>query len=169
MRISHSVVLPAFWAAIARLQGLLSKSFRMIPASSESFEDAFSGLLESAGAVGMPPERVQKRFRSLSRNRAQKHRSRRRLLAKKAHLLAHDDPSDPSEVAGRNELVDMARREISQDEWEILQGIAQDRNLPEIANRFGLSVPALKSRVFRIRERIRSSAVGGKILAALSA
>jgi hypothetical protein len=169
MHTNLGIVLPAFWAAIAQLQVLVSKARRAAPSSGEAFDEALTCLLDDSGGEHQPAKEVQRRFRSLSRNRAQKHRARRHLLVKKPHVFALSPSPNPALQAERNELVVMTRDMVSADEWELLQEVAHDRSFSELAEHHRLSVPALKSRIFRIRERIRISSVGSKILRALTA
>ena len=66
-----------------------------------------------------------------------------------------------------SELVGLIRRCVPKADWQVLWMLAQGCSYGEIAACCGLTVESLKSRVCRIRGRIRESRVGRMLQAAL--
>jgi DNA-directed RNA polymerase specialized sigma24 family protein len=85
--------------------------------------------------------------------------------------IAEEDARNPvekhTEAVATRELVSLIRREISESDWSILWMLAEGFTYGEVADKFGMSVAKLKSRVRRTRSRIRSSPTGRWVQEAL--
>ena len=169
MRGTSVVGLPPLWAAVALLQVRLAACFRSTPSQGESEDEAFSCIVDECGRGELSASRIERRFRNLTRNRAQKFRSRRRFLSCNSHLFAGSPSIDPREVAANRELSNLVRGEVSAADWCLLREIADGMSIDQLAAKHGASPSSIKSRVFRARDRIRESQAGRRVAHALSA
>jgi DNA-directed RNA polymerase specialized sigma24 family protein len=133
-------------------------------------EDALTTLLGRFGAIPTPldPGAVQRQFDYLCVNRATKYRHRMRLDRRIAEVDAHNPVEKHTEAVATRELVSLIRREMSESDWSILWMLAEGFTYGEVADKFGMSVARLKSRVSRTRSRIRSSPTGRWVQEALA-
>jgi DNA-binding CsgD family transcriptional regulator len=121
------------------------------------------------GATLPDPERLRRRFDHLRANRATKFRRRAKLDRQIAKRTPSAVTEAVDEVVAVKELTELVHLETSESEWELLRLLADGFTYNEIADRHGTSVESLKSRVSRVRSRIRLSPAGLVIQKALGA
>ncbi len=115
------------------------------------------------------PDRIRRWFDTLRANRATKFRGRAALDRKFTGRAASRPSPAMVDILAVEELAGMVRRETSESEWDLLHQLADGYTYGEIAGRRGVSIATLKSRVSRIRRRVRISPSGRAIEAALVA
>jgi hypothetical protein len=142
------------WEAIERLQHFID-SRKVTPVAFGS-DEALSAVLDYFPKDSVPSaEHIERRFRCLRRNRVRKQRNRVRLLF--AAALHNHDGSSSNRIDDADELCD-ARRRMTPAEWALFQRIAAGETLGEIAQDSGLSFGQLRTRLCRLRSRVRSVA-----------
>ena len=112
---------------------------------------------------------LRKRYNSLCRNRLSKQKHRReldRLRSRATHrrggsdfgsvLLTAPDPDAFNEVAYQR-LTDLLRTVLLEEELALLLEIANGNSYADMAHNRNMTVPSLKSRVFRVRKKVRNS------------
>jgi DNA-directed RNA polymerase specialized sigma24 family protein len=121
------------------------------------------------GCGASDPHGVQREFDCLCANRTAKYRRRAQLDRRFAGTGQVFQTQPIIEVVALRELAEMVRRATSDIDWQILRMLAEDFTYAEVADRLGMSVGKLKSRVSRARCRLRSSPAGRHIQEALAA
>lgn len=160
--------LPGRWCVFHRLNSL-GRSQKINPRSLGR-DDALTALLDRFGTAQAPsdPGIHQRQFDYLCVNRATKYRHRVRLNRRIAEGTANFLIEQHTEAVAMRELVSLVRREISDSDWSILWMLAEGFTYREVADKFGMSVVRLKSRVCRTRSRIRNSSTGRWIQEAMA-
>ncbi len=146
-------------------------------------EEALDQILDEIVAnPSVSEERIYKRFRSLSRNRRSKYCYRRDLdwnrgrpdrrrggqyFSSPSFQSPAPNVFDVFEDIARAELVTLVRSVLPQEDFHLLWEIAEGISYRDLAYARAVSIATIKARVFRIRERIRTSAVGEALRAAL--
>ena len=143
-------------------------------------EEALDKVLDEVVAnPSISEERIYRRFGSLSRNRRSKYCHRRNLEQNRARPSCrrgsrYFGSSSPQTVApdlleqvARADLVRLVRSVLPEDDFGLLWEIAEGTSYRDAARARAISVASLKALVFKIRERVRTCAVGQVLRAAI--
>ena len=144
------------WQVFERLQHSIDA--RILNADAFGAEEALTDLLDDF-AKGFVPTAgyVKRRFRSLRQNRSRKHRHRLALSSAVAR---------PEHVAGDTGRVDDAdhlrfvRDCVTAGEWALLQHVAAGDTCDDFALATTASAAQVRTRLSRLRSRLRASAIG---------
>jgi len=154
-------VLPFPWNTFQRLQAATDS--RIINARTNGREEALTVLLEELAAGKVPPnaETMERRYRTLSANRAKKYRYRvelgqRLVYEHQGERLGYDH----CDLLAFRELTRLALAKLLPRDWELLQEVGNGTSYRELARRLGKPVGTLKARVSRLRRQIRNMKVG---------
>ena len=141
--------IPAPWSLYHQLHALGHS--QKINSRTLGRDDALTALLGRFGATPTPldPGAVQRQFDYLCVNRATKYRHRMRLDRRYPEGDTHNPVEKHTEAVATKELVGLIRRELSESDWSILWMLAEGFTYGELADKFGMSVEKLKSRVRR--------------------
>jgi hypothetical protein len=114
---------------------------------------------------------VRKRYYSLCRNRLSKHKHRRALDRRRfrgSHrrggidfgsvLLSAPTRSVLDQIA-YGQVTDLIRTVLPEEDFTLLLEIADGRSCAEMASDRNMTVSALKSKAFRVREKVRNSGI----------
>ncbi len=161
------------WVSFAQIQcsedpELVDKSL----ARDEALDAVLNDIVADA-TVGV--ESTTRRFYSLCRNRLSKQRRRRQIDSLPFNsdrrrggaefggapttLVAHD----PLHQLAHAQLVSLLRTVLPNEDVRILLALADGYSYSEMAEVRGRSVPSLKAKVFRVRERVRKSGIAGDL------
>lgn len=148
---------PDLWAEYASLQ---KRADRVTKLSHRAWaiEDQLNEFLDALEKSSLPvdEEARAKQQKNLLINRQNKHRHRLKLLQAQAATTPASSPpeqvTDPLIVA---ELIVRVRTLTTTQEWRILVLLAHAHDYAAIAQKEGISVAALKTRVTRCRQRLR--------------
>jgi hypothetical protein len=124
-------------------------------------------------------ERLRKRFHSLCHNRLSKQNHRRAL--DRQHFCATDRRgannvgsvllSPPArwvfDQVAYGQLIDLLRTVLPEEEFWLLLEIADGDSYANIARNRKITVSSLKSKAFRIREKVRNSRISATLYCAL--
>jgi DNA-directed RNA polymerase specialized sigma24 family protein len=176
--------LPHPWAVFATLQSSYEPD-----SVDESLarEEALNSILEEIAVnPDLPEVDIRKRFYNLRRNRVAKYWSHRRAHSNWIEL---GDPStrrggryrdesgtmrgvvefsDVSDEIAFRQLALMVKDHLPRADWKVLSDLARGVPYSRAAAARGISVGTLKTRVSRIRQRVRSSEVGALLAQSLS-
>lgn len=146
------------WAEYASLQERADQITKL-GHTAWAVEDQLNTFLESLanGSLPVDEEERAKRQKNLLINRQQKHRHRLRLLQEQAATAPTSSP--PEEILDKvieAELLVRVHILTTLQEWRILARLAHDHDYATIAQSEGVSVTALKTKVFRCRQRVRA-------------
>ena len=154
-------VLPFPWDTLQRLQAATDSP--VINARTKGREEALTMLVEELAEGQVPPdaETMERRYRTLSANRAAKYRHRKQLERQAAYEQGRQPvgPDHSDELALR-ELAGLAASQFAPGDWELLQAIGSGKSYSEVALTLGKPIGTLKSRVSRLRCHMRNSEVG---------
>ena len=161
--------LPAQWGVFHRLQAIGSS--RRVDSQTLGRDEALTALSDKFGTGCDPldPDSVQRQFDRLRVNRTAKYRRRVQLDRQIAENTQTILPAQHTQVVAIKELAELLHRETPEADWQILRMLADGFTYREIADQQGLSITNLKSRVFRVRCRLRSSPTGRQVQGALAA
>lgn len=150
------------WMAFSRLQRFLNSL--PIDATVWGRDEAATDLVDDLVSDDLSPTEVNRRFRGIALNRAGKHRNRAQLYAgfaaRRRGDAYHEDKQATEATA--HQLSQLVRRAVSVEEWNVLWRLAEGWSYEELAGVGGTSVVSLRTRVKRIRERVRQTVGGGK-------
>lgn len=159
------VAIDLAWQVIAALQ--LEADSPTIDRS-RAREEAFDVVLAETLADPTPnPDKADKRFRSLCRNRQSKHEHRRELeqnLYRPGYRRGGSDFGHAILTVPARTVLDelicdqltlVVRAELSKEEFEMLMEIADGASYDEMAQSRGLTTASLKSRILRARNKVR--------------
>jgi hypothetical protein len=127
---------------------------------SRSLRTQFDNLCCNRAAKYRHRIQLSKQFADL--RRAQRSEVERSLLSGRGLL-----PENHTGMVAIRELLSLARQCVSKGDWKILWMLAEGYSYGEIAGCYGLTIGNLKSRLSRIRSRIRKSPVGRLLHTAL--
>jgi hypothetical protein len=135
-------------------------------------EEALDAVL---GEIASDPSKdkglLRKRFSSLCRNRLSKRRNRRTLDRRRFRSTHRRCGADFGSILlmapGRSvfdelsysELINLVRTVLRKDELALLLEIADTVGYKDVAHDHAMTVSGLKSKIFRIREKVRSSRI----------
>jgi hypothetical protein len=135
-------------------------------------EEALNAVLEDVlTASNLDAGRVSKRFRSVCRNRLSKQRLRRtidrdRLRSPQRRCGIDFGPTpltspiqSPFDLSAANQLIDLLSTVLSADDLRLITEIADGRTYSDVARVQRRSVASIKAKVFRARERVRTSTI----------
>jgi hypothetical protein len=146
------------WIDFASLQDRLRRIDR-VDHKSWALEDQADAFLDSMIKASLPTE-IESRARWLNNlkvNRRKKHRKRLRLLEQHFASIYTDSPA--TVVLHRiiqTEQLRRVRALATPREWGVLWDLANECDYQALASREDTSVVALKTRVCRLRDRLRS-------------
>lgn len=141
------------WQAFQDLQHFIST--RNLASHALACEEALSNVLdEFKPNVAPSAADVNRRFRSLRRNRVRKHRRRQALVAASAKV------PDGAPRPRLDHLDDLryVKSLTTDDEWRLIQGVANMSDYASLAAGNGLSVGQLRTRISRLRARVQAAA-----------
>jgi len=156
------------WNTLQRLQA--ASNSVVVNARSMGREEALTVIVGELAAGKVPPdeEAMERRFRTLSANRAVKYQTRKQIEAEAADLNRIEPVlHDLSDELAVQELTSLASSQLTLEDWQLLQDIGNGEPYIELALESRKSVGTLKSKVSRLRSRIRNSTVGRTILEAV--
>lgn len=162
--------LPAPWGVFHRLQTVAS--CRRISPLARGRDEALTELPDTFGAAGCDPpdpDDIRRRFDVLCGNRAAKYRRRAQIDRRIAGGTRATLADRHTHAVAVKELADLVRRAISDADWVIFRMLSEGFTYREVADRRGMTVEALKSRISRVRSRLRDSPVGRQVQDALAA
>jgi hypothetical protein len=143
------------WMAFSRLQHFLNSL--SIDATIWGRDEAGTDLVTDLANDDLSPAEVNRRFRGIALNRARKHRNRAQLYgdhAARCRGEAYHEDNQATDAAAR-ELLQLVRRAVSIEEWNVLWRLAEGSSYEELAGVAGTSEVSLRTRVSRVRERVR--------------
>ena len=123
-----------------------------------AIEDQLNHFLESiaAGSLSSEPESRTTQLHTLLCNRTKKHSHRARLLEQYPMSVPTSSRSlNPLEEVILRESLARVRREVSGQNWRILSSLANGKSYAEAAKGEQMSLSAFKSRISRLRIRLR--------------
>jgi hypothetical protein len=142
-------------------------------------DEALDAVLDDIVSAPAPDERaVQKRYYSLCRNRLSKQKNRRALDRSRSRgthrrggsefgsVLLTPPAHTVSDHLAYKQLVALISTELLAEELRLLLDIADGRSYVEMARDWNTSVSGLKSKAFRIRQKLRHSRIGATLLPA---
>ncbi len=156
------------WNTFQRLQ--TSTNSDVVNARAYGRDEALTVIMDELAAGKVPPdeETMERRFRTLSANRAVKYRTRRQLeIEATDHYRVEPVMQDLSDELAVQELVELASSQIAPDDWQLLQDIGNGESYVELALNRRKKAGTLKSTVSRLRCHMRKSEIGRVILEAL--
>jgi len=155
-------VLPFPWDTFCQLQRATALSLVVTPRTIGR-EEALTALAEDIAAGNVPAgrEEMERRFSSLSANRAAKYRQRGRLerLALQ-ELQPRCFREDSFEGVAIGELSRLTLSQVSPQDRQLLREMSIGMAYSEIASKRGWPVGTLKAHISRLRRRVRESRVG---------
>lgn len=153
-------VLPFPWDTLRRLQ-TATDSWLVNPRT-KGREEALLRLVEelAAGKVPSSPEVMERRYRTLSANRAVKYRHRTTVAGRVAyeHRVQHVD-LDPSELTALKELTVLVAAKLAPQDCWLMREIGDGASYREVAQELGMPVGTVKARVSRLRHYMRNTEV----------
>ena len=146
------------WCDYAFLQDR-SRRLTVVNHAAWALEDQLDQFLDSLskGVIPAEHEARDKWLTNLETNRAKKYRHRSALLRGRAAFMeieARVSPS-PVEAISVTEQLAIVQANTASQEWRILSNLAADDDYATVARAEGFTVPALKSKVYRCRARLR--------------
>jgi uncharacterized protein YerC len=145
------------WVEYASLQErALSNHYVGPPAW--AIEDQLNTFLRSlSGAcLAADAESRTRQFNNLAINRTRKHKHRARLLT--AFAATQTEVSAEKLILDKliqDQTLVTVRSLVSVQEWRVLRKLAHEKDYQTVAQEEGISLPALKVRVYRCRCRLR--------------
>ena len=148
------------WSTLQRLQ--TTTNSRVVNARTKGQEETLSLIVEEL-AVGKVPanaEAMERRYRTLSANRAAKYRRRTMLARQIAYeqQVRHVD-HNPAKVMTLQQVTSLLSEELRPQEWELLREFGDGTSYSEVARKLGTPVGTVKARVSRLRRHIRNTEV----------
>jgi hypothetical protein len=141
-------------------------------------DEAFDVVLdEIVRDAARDPHLLRKRFQSLYRNRLTKQNNRRALIRRHyrgthrrggkefGNMLLMRPPHTVFDQLAYKELTDLISTVVSRDELTLLLEIADGPAYADIARDHNITVSGLKSKAFRIREKLRKSRISAALQA----
>lgn len=145
--------LPTGWRAFERLQRSLD--VRSINPVTSGSDEALSDLLNEFGKLDLPTDQqVERRFRSLRRNRVRKYRHRVSLLSAAGR---RDSDFSPCKCIDDTDELCFARRQLTATEWRLVENVASGKSFHEIGQDNGLTSGQVRTRICRLRRRMRAA------------
>lgn len=142
-------------------------------------DEALDVVLDEILSGSAPDEDLlQKRYYSLCRNRLSKQNKRRALDRRRSHGTHQRGGTDFGSVLltapactvcdhlAYNQFLNLIRTVLSKEELMLLLRIADGHSYAEMARERNISVSGLKSKAFRIREKVRNSRISAALRAA---
>jgi len=139
-------------------------------------DEALDAVLnEVAGNTVTDEARLRKRYYSLCRNRFSKQNNRRALDRRRVrgtHRRGGTDfcgvtlnPSARTAIdhLAYRQLLDLIRTVLVEEELRLLLEIADGRSSEDLARDLNISVSGLKSKAFRLREKVRNSDIASTL------
>lgn len=143
------------WMAFARLQHFVNS----LPIDTTFWgrDEAATDLVDDLASDDLLPAEVNRRFRGIALNRVRKHRTRAQLYRDHAARRRGDPYHEDQQAtnAAARELLQFVRGAVSIEEWDVLWRLAEGSSYEELASVAGMSGTSLRTRVSRVRERIR--------------
>ena len=145
-------------------------------------DEALDAVLDEVLTNPVPDkDLVRKRFHSLCRNRLSKYSHRRALDRQRGRathrrggtefgsvLLTAPAPSVFNQIA-YGQMTDLISKVLTEDEFRLLLEIADGHRCADLARDSNVTVSSLKSKLFRIREKVRTSRVSAILRCGLPA
>jgi len=161
------------WQFFAALQGEADpQSIDRSSARDEALDVVLGELLTGPAPDG---DLVRKRYHSLCRNRLSKLKNRRALDRRRCRsthrrggtdlgsvLLMVPARSVVDEIA-YGQLADLVRTVLPEEEFMLLLEIADGHSYADLAHDHHMTVAGLKSKAFRVREKVRSSSISATL------
>ena len=142
-------------------------------------DQALDAVLDEIISAPAPNEdALQKRYYSLCRNRLSKQNNRRALDRRRSRATHRRGGTDFGSVVltaparticdrlAYNQLLDLIRTVLLNEELLLLLEIADGHSYAEIARERNITVSGLKSKAFRVREKVRNSRICAALRAA---
>lgn len=155
-------VLPFPWNTLRRLQAVTDST--IVNARTNGREEALCLLVEelALGKIPSSAEAMERRYRTLSSNRAVKYRNRKSLAEQVAYeLQAKHAEQDPAELMTVRQVTAVVLERVEQEEWELLQLLSEEATYSEVAGKLTVPIGTLKARVSRLRHRLRAIQLAG--------
>jgi DNA-binding NarL/FixJ family response regulator len=153
-------VLPFPWSTLLQLQ--TATNSQVVNARTKGQEEALNLIVEelAVGRVPMNAEAMERRYRTLSANRAVKYRYRTTLARQVAyeHQVRHYR-SDLVEIMTLEQLTTLLSEDLTLQEWELLREIGEGIPYHEIASKIATPVGTVKARVSRLRRHMQDTEV----------
>ena len=143
------------WDELARIQKLMSDKEPRNPVARRAMDEAYSTIVSEV--QDHTPETLRRRFESLKRNRRCKYRDRQmidRFLARNTDLLSRT--GDPAELLEQRESLAVLLAAVTRGDAELLWSVATGWSYQELSVAARQPVGTLKSRVSRLRRRLRT-------------
>ena len=145
-------------------------------------DEALDAVLDEVLTNPVPDkDLVRKRFHSLCRNRLAKHSHRRALDRHRSRgtrrrggtdfgsvLLTAPAPSVFNQIA-YGQITDLIRKVLTEEDLTLLLEIGDGHSYADLARDRNVTVSSLKSKAFRIREKVRKSRISAVLRCGLPA
>jgi DNA-directed RNA polymerase specialized sigma24 family protein len=157
------------WKVFAALQSEPDpRSIHRSVARDEALDAVLAEVLTESA---LDLERTRKRFDSLRRNRLSKHNNRLALDRRRFRATHRRGGSDFGSVllmvpertvfdqVAYNQLAALIRTVLPEEEFRLLLEIADGQSYAEVARDRNMTISGVKSKAFRIREKVRKSRI----------
>jgi hypothetical protein len=157
------------WQFFAALQGEADpQSVDRSSARDEALDVVLDEVLADPAPDG---DLVRKRYYSLCRNRLSKHKHRRALDRRRLRASHRRGGTDFGSVLltapartifdelAYTQLADLIRMALPEEDFVLLLEIADGRSCADMARDRNMTVSGLKSKAFRVREKVRNSGI----------
>lgn len=144
------------WDELARIQDSVAEREPKDPSARRAMDDAYSAIVDEV--EGHTPDSLRRRFSNLMLNRRQKHRDRRAIDEFLARGWTEaDDGADPGEILVRRDAAATVLGAVSLGDGALLRAFALGRSYAELGAARNEPPGTVKSRVSRLRGRLRDS------------
>ncbi len=143
---------------------------------SSARDKALDTVLDEVLAVSTPDwDLVRKRFYSLCRNRLSKYNNRRAIDRGRCRASQRRGGADFGNVpltaaagdafdkVAYRQLTDLIRTVLQEEEFQLLLEMAEGQSYADTAHDLRITVPSLKSKAFRIRQKVRHSPIAADL------
>lgn len=147
------------WHYYAILQEEVSKTTKLGPRAS-ALEEKLNVFLRDMENNNLPNDEASrdKKFLNLEINRQRKYKHRENLLSIWAATVLEQEFEDNTinRIILEEEIAEV-RGLTSYEEWRILWALANDNSYKEVAEEENIGFSSLKTRISRLRKRLRNS------------